>query len=239
MERKMNIKTILKSTTAIMLVVGLGACASKTPEEVAVQVKTEQMEAQVSNIPDWYLEQPTDDFAVYSVGRAVSSELQFAVDIARLNGKRQLADRINGMLSGKVKSFVTELGDPNADEGADVIVEREKTMTNLIANISVAGYKTKETVVQAYRGRYVAYTLLEYPTGKANKLLMEKLRKTRSLYGRIRATKAFQELAADVARAEANGTAGDGTPSLKELEKVEQKMESKVVPYRPALKPKD
>ena len=230
-------KNVLKSITAILLVIGVAACSSSTPEEKALETKTEKLEAAVENIPDWYLEQPTEDFAVFSSGRAESADMQFAVNIARLQAKHQLADRINGMLSGKIKAFTTELGDPTSDEGSELITTREEVASNVIANVSVGGYKVKETVVQAYRGRYVAYTLLEYPVGKANKILMGKLRKTRSLYGRIRATKAFQELERDVAKAEGNDTAGDGTPSMKELERVERELETKVVPYRPAMKP--
>ena len=91
--------------SAIALLVGLGACA-KNPNPLAVidtpmiKYKTEKVEAAVSNIPKWYKKLPTEANKIYSVGASSSPDLQLSVDMATLNAKYTLADRINGKLDG-------------------------------------------------------------------------------------------------------------------------------------------
>ena len=94
----------------------LGGCANKQPIEVSsVTYEIQKVETAVSQIPKWYLEIPKDKENVYSTGTATAPDLQLAVDIATMNAKTTLADRINGRLDAMihvlfdcVKSFVLQ-----------------------------------------------------------------------------------------------------------------------------------
>ncbi len=97
---------------AIALLVGLGACA-KNPSPLGVintpmiKYKTEKVAAATSNIPKWYKKLPIKDNAIYSVGSSSSPDLQLSVDMATLNAKYTLADRINFKLFGIIITFIS------------------------------------------------------------------------------------------------------------------------------------
>src|SRR5210317_2155315 len=97
----------------------LGACSSSPSTNMAItdpiKYKTLKVETQVNLIPDWYLNYPKDENTIYSSGTAVTPDLQLAMDIAVLNAKTTLADRINGRLSSKTKSFIAKIGSTDLD----------------------------------------------------------------------------------------------------------------------------
>ena len=193
-------KVILIGCTAL-----LGACSSNKTVETLTNVPPESIVAkevyeykakavvdQIEIMPDWFLKPPTSDDAIYSVGTAVSPDLQLTVDIAVLNAKTTLADRINGRVRSQTKTFIAKIGSEETD--TSVLSEVEKATKNIIADVDVAGYKVSESSVVANGTQYRAYVLLEYSDKEANKIIMNRLRKDRMLLSKIRSTKAWQEL---------------------------------------------
>ncbi len=189
---------------AISFVAG---CASPSPGSPAAvyqeQVKKEEARVEavdktVGELPDWYLNLPTDANSVFAAGTATSPDLQMAMDKGTMNAKRTLADRINGLLSSKMKEFITESGQ---GEDTVVITEAERVTSNLITEVNVAGYSQADAKVLAQGNRYRAYVLLRYPVGKANRLLVDRVKKNRVLEGKLRASKAFKELEDEIKRA--------------------------------------
>ena len=139
-------------------------------------------------MPDWFMKPPTSETAIYSVGTVVSPDLQLTVDIAVLNAKTTLADRINGRVRSQTKTFIAKIGSEETD--TSVLSEVEKATKNIIADVDVAGYKVSESSVVANGTQYRAYVLLEYSDKEANKIIMNRLRKDRMLLSKIRSTKA-------------------------------------------------
>ena len=86
---------------------------------------------------------PTSETAIYSVGTAVTPDLQLTVDIAVLNAKTTLADRINGKVRSQTKSFIAKIGSEETD--TSILSEVEKATKNIIADVDVAGYKVSES----------------------------------------------------------------------------------------------
>ena len=193
-------KVILIGCTAL-----LGACSSNKTVETLTNVPPESIVAkevyeykakavvdQIEIMPEWFLKPPTKDDAIYSVGTAVSPDLQLTVDIAVLNAKTTLADRINGRVRSQTKTFIAKIGSEETD--TSVLSEVEKATKNIIADVDVAGYKVSESSVVANGTQYRAYVLLEYSDKEANKIIMNRLRKDRMLLSKIRSTKAWKEL---------------------------------------------
>ena len=162
------------------------------------EAKVEAVEETVDELPSWFLNLPKDEHSVYAAGTATSPDRQLAMDKGTLNAKRTLADRINGLLSSKMKEFVTEIG---SGEDTEVVTEVERVTTNLITEVNVAGYSQVEAKVVPQGKQYRAYVLLQYPVGKANRILLEQVKKSKILQGRLRASKAFQELEDEIKRA--------------------------------------
>ena len=116
--------------------------------------------------------------------------------MATLNAKYTLADRINGKLDAMMKTFTSKIGSDDID--SSVLEEVEKVSKNVIASVDVAGYNPKEIEVYPSGTQYRAFVLLEYSDLEATKIMMNRLRKDRMVYSRIRSTQAWEELEEEV-----------------------------------------
>ena len=210
----MNAK-LLATVSAVAL---LGACSANQPKSVVdtpeIRYQTAKVERAVDVIPDWYKKMPTKKGSIFTVGSATAPDLQLAVDIATLNGKVVLADRINGKLKAMTKSWIAKFGQSDVD--ARVMTEIEKVAKNVIANVDVAGYSPVEVEVSSAGTQYRAFVLLEYSDKEAQKIIFNRLRKDRLVYSRIRSTKAWEELENAVDKVEKK----DEIQSLQNLEKI-------------------
>ena len=214
----MNTK-LMASVSALALV--LGACASQEPKPLAetpeVIYKTAKVKEAVSIVPDWYNEMPEKEGSIFTVGAAVAPDLQFAVDIATMNAKVVLADRINGKLKAMTKSWMAKIGQTDVD--ASVMTEIEKVSKNVIANVDVSGYNPTKVDVFPSGTQYRAFVLLEYSDKEAAKIIFNRMRKDRLVYSRLRSNEAWKELEAEVYKSEKK----DEAQSLQNLEKVIKK----------------
>ena len=175
----------------------LGGCANKQPIEVSsVTYEIQKVETAVSQIPKWYLEIPKDKENVYSTGTATAPDLQLAVDIATMNAKTTLADRINGKLDAMMKTFVAKVGQDDLD--SEVLTEVEKVSKNLIAEVDVAGYVPTTVKVYPSGTQFRAFVLLTYSEKEARKVIVNRMRKNRLAYSKLKATDAWKELEDEV-----------------------------------------
>ena len=210
---------------AIALMVGLGACAknpdpSKMVNTPMVKYKTAKVKAAVSQVPSWYEKLPNKENVIYSVGSSSSPDLQLSVDLATLNAKYTLADRINGKLDGMMKSFMSRLGQDN-DVTASTITEVDKVVKNVIASVDVAGYNPTKVKVYPNGTQYRAFVLLEYSDKEARKIIMNRLMKDRMVYSKIKSTNAFKELEKEVTKSKKEEDA-------KSLPTIEKKINEKI-----------
>ena len=177
---------------------------------------------------------PEKKGSIFTVGSATAPDLQLAVDIATLNGKVVLADRINGKLKSMTKSWMAKFGQSDID--VNVMSEIEKVAKNVIANVDVAGYSPVEVDITAAGTQFRAFVLLEYSDKEASKIIFNRLRKDRLVYGRLRSTEAWKELDREVNSSEEK----DEAQSLQNLEKViknnsTQKQQSNIPPAVPTI----
>ena len=209
-------KTKLLATVSMVALVS--ACGANNPKSVVdtpeIRYQTAKVERAVSIVPDWYKKMPEKKGSIFTVGTATAPDLQLAVDIATLNGKVVLADRINGKLKAMTKSWIAKFGQSDVD--ARVMTEIEKVAKNVIANVDVAGYNPVKTDVTTAGTQYRAFVLLEYSDKEAQKIIFNRLRKDRLVYSRIRSTKAWEELEEQVNKVEEK----DEAQSLQNLEKI-------------------
>ena len=214
----MNAKLL---ATVSMVALTLGACTANQPKSVVdtpeIRYQTGKVERAVSIVPSWYKKMPEKKGSIFTVGSATAPDLQLAVDIATLNGKVVLADRINGKLKAMTKSWMAKFGQSDVD--SRVMTEIEKVAKNVIANVDVAGYSPVEVDVSTAGTQYRAFVLLEYSDKEAQKVIFNRLRKDRLVYSRLRSTEAWKELEQQVEKSEKQ----DEAQSLQNLEKVIKK----------------
>ena len=191
-----NIKLI---SSVVAIAIGLGACQTNKESITAnpqIVYQTNTVSQQIEQIPEWYLNIPSADDTIYSSGSAKAPDLQLAVDIAIMNAKTTLADRINGKLDSMTKSFVAKIGSTDLD--TSVLNEIEKTSKNVIASVDVAGYVVDKSDITQEGAQYRAYVLLAYNSEEATKIMMNRMKRDRMIYSRIRSTEAWKELEDEV-----------------------------------------
>ena len=193
---KVNMNNIKLISSAVAIAIGLSACQKQNMMTPDLVYKSEVVKTQVEMIPNWYMNIPSDDEIIYSSGTANAPDMQLAVDIAILNAKTVLADRINGKLDGMTKSFIAKIGSTDLD--ASVLTEIEKTTKNIIASVDVSGYKVDKSKILRDGIQYRAYVLLAYDNEEATKIMMNRMKKDRMVYSRLRSTQAWKELEKEV-----------------------------------------
>ena len=102
-------------------------------------------------------------------GIAITPDLQLSVDIAVMNAKSTLADRINGRVSSQAKTFISKIGSDETD--TSILSEVEKVTKNLVADVDVAGYKVAEQKIVS-SAQYRSFVLLEYTINEAQKVYL-------------------------------------------------------------------
>ena len=196
---KVNMNNIKLISSAVAIAIGLSACQTNKESITAnpqIVYQTNTVSQQIEQIPEWYLNIPSADDTIYSSGSAKAPDLQLAVDIAIMNAKTTLADRINGKLDSMTKSFVAKIGSDDLD--TSVLNEIEKTSKNVIASVDVAGYVVDQSDIPQEGTHYRSYVLLAYNSEEATKVLMNRMKRDRMIYSRIRSTEAWKELEDEV-----------------------------------------
>ena len=196
---KVNMNNIKLISSVVAIAIGLGACQTNKESITSnpqIVYQTNTVSQQVEQIPEWYLNIPSADDTIYSSGSARAPDLQLAVDIAIMNAKTTLADRINGKLDSMTKSFVAKIGSNDLD--TSVLNEIEKTSKNVIASVDVAGYVVDKSDITQEGTQYRAYVLLAYNSEEATKIMMNRMKRDRMIYSRIRSTEAWKELENEV-----------------------------------------
>jgi len=196
---KVNMNNIKLISSVVAIAIGLGACQTNKESITAnpqIVYQTNTVSKQIEQIPEWYLNIPSADDTIYSSGSARAPDLQLAVDIAIMNAKTTLADRINGKLDSMTKSFVAKIGSTDLD--TSVLNEIEKTSKNVIASVDVAGYVVDKSDITQEGAQYRAYVLLAYNSEEATKIMMNRMKRDRMIYSRIRSTEAWKELEDEV-----------------------------------------
>ena len=196
---KVNMNNIKLISSVVAIAIGLGACQTNKESITAnpqIVYQTNTVSKQIEQIPEWYLNIPSADDTIYSSGSAKAPDLQLAVDIAIMNAKTTLADRINGKLDSMTKSFVAKIGSDDLD--TSVLNEIEKTSKNVIASVDVAGYVVDKSDITQEGTQYRAYVLLAYNSEEATKIMMNRMKRDKMIYSRIRSTEAWKELENEV-----------------------------------------
>ena len=179
--------------TAFILITG---CATQpapgSPEQRMQEVAQEKaIEAKitstsVSEKPEWFDNPPSSGAAMYAVGEATQKNLTMARRMSLNQAKIALAERFGQHLEGFETTFsATDVNDENP-----VYANAARTAFRArMVGFQVAKRKTVEN-----NGKVTIYTLLEYPIGEANRLIVGELKKSEADYAQYRTNEAFREM---------------------------------------------
>ena len=71
----------------------------------------------------------------------------------------------------------------------------------VVAEAQVGGWALDKSEFQSKGTNYIAYVLIKYPYGAANKILMQQIKTKQAAEAKLRASKAFQELEEEIDKA--------------------------------------
>ena len=151
-----------------IIIIFLYACTSKIERQTSIKTTNE-------DIPKWFLEEETAlGFTyryIYSNGVGESSDLQMSLDIALLNAKLGLADKLQNNLSGITKSFTNH-------SKKEMVTEIEKTIQNLVTNANVSGYRIVNKEIKKSKDNYKSFIRIEYDLEKKKMILSKQTLKS-------------------------------------------------------------
>jgi hypothetical protein len=176
-----------------LIAVALVGCSS-APK--TADTNTDTAPAATVKIPEWFMNAPRSDNAIFSTGSAVSRDLQLSQDMAILNAKAMLADRINSRVRSQTKLYTGQKG------SGDSVTDRheiERATKNTVSDVDVAGYVISKTETVQDRGLFRTYVLLEYSADQAASVIMDRIRTQNSSNMDLQdSRRAFEELDRDI-----------------------------------------
>ena len=175
----------------------LTGCAVKSPTTAMLEHKEKKVNQTIVEVPKWYKKLPNKKDIIFTAGAATAPDLQLSVDLATMNAKYVLADRINGKMDAMIKTFVPRVGTDD-DINATTLTEFEKVTKNVVASVDVAGYYPEKIEVHASGAQFTAYVLLKYDDVEAQKIIINRIKKDQMVYSKLKSTKAWLELEKEV-----------------------------------------
>ena len=188
----------MKLATYIFILISfvlLQGCATTNPEIAAEKAKKEIAEGTIEEQPKWFKKIPKSKKILYAKGTAISGDMQLSIDKATIAAKRSLADKLDSYISSKTKMFAKESG---IDELSSIYSELEQVTINTIKEAHIVGFKEYKSETVVFGSKYRTYYVLEYPFGKANKILLSQIKNNALLEGSVQASTAYKELEKEI-----------------------------------------
>ena len=193
--------------SCIACVTALSACASRPPAgtpEYDVYVRDEQkretaelVEQTIDSAPAWYKKPTAKPGYWVAAGTDRSTDMQFALDKAMLSAKSSLAAQVKSAVTSTIKSFVAESGDPSAPS---LEREIEKVAKDVVAEVALTGHHIVNHEIIREGTYYRAYVLIDMPIRESKPAVIANGNASNVLQSRLRASKAFQELEAEIGK---------------------------------------
>jgi len=149
----------------------------------------------VAEAPAWFAELPPDGMQLYAATTSYSTDMQLSIDKAVQDAKGQIADKLQGVISGKTKKFIAETG---TADNVQVASDLQKISSSLFVEVNLAGYAIQKQKVLPQGTGFRSYVLVSYPVGEANRVLLESIKSNTVLNSKLAATEAYAELERDV-----------------------------------------
>lgn len=157
--------------------------------------------AKMNDIPEWYLNPPTAEDAIYEAGDAAKQSMGLAKEAADARARDAISRTIEVKVSNMLKNFMQESG---IGEDAEAL-EFTSSVSKQVSNNVLHGARIVKREMKTEGSTYHAYSLAEY---NLNSLIQETLnaaKKQKALYNEAKANLSFDELEKEIQKLEAVG----------------------------------
>lgn len=151
---------------------------------------------EIDDAPSWYLDVPDSSDRLYASASAQSRRMQMAIDRAETDARQSIAAEMEAEIRSMTRIFEEELEDGLREQFVQVTQE--------IVSQTLRGSSASEREVKRQNdGMYRAYVLMQMPIGEAAQEFLDSLEnRDESMYTRLRASEAFEEMEGEIERYE-------------------------------------
>ena len=180
------------TTAAILLLAG---CAS-APAGTDYTNSTKPANPQIpTDVPDWYMETPSDGEYVYVTGMGDGSNINIALGKAKSFAQQEMSEQISAEVQSMVKNYMQESG---VDENQSSINFYE-SVSKTVSNNTMTGFEVlKKYPYSKPNGGYKVYILAGVKTGTVQGEVVSQIQNEESMYAEFKASQAFQALESEV-----------------------------------------
>ena len=169
----------MKKSILCLCVLGMVGCSSTKISEVKIPEGSRSVSQYPVNkieLPEWYVNAPKEDGAIYATASEVSSDMQYAIDKAAMSAKREIAFKLGNDFSQKYKEHTSET---NYSSQEKMSKETERLVIANSVSINLVGVQRVRSEVIREGNQYRAYMLVRYGLDESNRIHMNYLIKER------------------------------------------------------------
>lgn len=182
----------MKRILALALVALLAACSSSKGVKIADGTRTiESTKPTKVEVPEWYLQVPREERAIYAVASEMSSDMQFSIDRAIMSATRDIAFKLNNEVSQKFRDYTAETG---SGETGTITRDTERMSISNSNFVNIVGVERIRTEVYREGNRFRAYVLVRFGLDTSNQLHANYMANQRKIEARERLDKYETEL---------------------------------------------
>lgn len=176
------IMTVTKLVVAAAVVLSVAGSVVAGEYDIVKSEPTAQ-----AAIPAWFTRMPSDTpDMIFATATAVSSDMQMALDKARLQAERKLVEMHGAKINSLTKSNRTDSG--------DTMIESTSIAIQKNANGELIGAQRVDSQVTFDGQKYRAFVLLRLPLAENNIIRKEKVNVQTRKEAELRGARAQQEL---------------------------------------------
>jgi hypothetical protein len=157
--------------------------------------------AKMNEVPEWYLNPPQAEDAIYEAGDAAKQSMGLAKEAADARARDGISRMIEVKVSNMLKNFMQESGLGEDAEALEFTSSVSKQVSNNVLN----GCKIIKREMRTEGPLYHAYSLAEYNLNSLIQETLNEARKQKALYNEAKANLSFDELEKEVQKLEAVG----------------------------------
>ncbi len=153
-----------------------------------------QPKAKMDDIPEWYLNPPQAEDAIYQAGDAVKSSMALAKDAADARARDAIARTVELRVTNMMKDFMQQSG---MGEDAEAL-EFTSSVSKQVANTVLKGCRIVKREMKVEGNNYHAYSLAEYNLNSLIEETRNEARRQKALYNEAKANLSFEELEKEI-----------------------------------------
>ena len=182
-------KRIVTVSSALLILI---SCAS--PPVSGPDLTPEPTKTMMSNIPEWFLTNPSEEGYRFQSSTATSQDMQASINKASLDAQTSLAATIESEMEGYIKRVQEETG---IGAESNFMDRYSQTQGQVIATALNDYEVAKKKIIDESSGAdplFRAYVLIKWDEGAANKRLLDQIKADKEIYDALRESELVEEM---------------------------------------------